>query len=145
MVTLAMKNIQSDGNQGAHAFTRQHAAKYLKRGFDAMTNAYQVCNASSPIFIVGQQRTGTPFIERIITARDGVHSAGELQQFGRAVKSIGGAGVMGMVSSENVLAAVNVERKYLGGYEGGDILPTVFFGAARPRTFGIKESYSFGG
>ncbi|MDG1437636.1 MAG: TonB-dependent receptor, partial [Emcibacteraceae bacterium] len=34
---------------------------------------------------------------------------------------------------------------YDGGYEGGDILPTVFFGPSRPRTFGAKLSYKFGG
>ncbi|MBT6330503.1 MAG: hypothetical protein HOJ34_12055, partial [Kordiimonadaceae bacterium] len=31
-----MKNMQSGGNQGAPTFTDQHAAKYLKRGFDAI-------------------------------------------------------------------------------------------------------------
>lgn len=33
---------------------------------------------------------------------------------------------------------------YDGGYEGGEILPTVFFGPSRPTTFGIKASYKFG-
>ncbi|MCC3862111.1 tetratricopeptide repeat-containing sulfotransferase family protein [Pseudemcibacter aquimaris] len=73
-------------------------------------------DASSPIFIVGQPRTGTTLIERIITARDDVHSAGELQQFGHAVKSTGGARIPGMVSSENVIAAANADPKYLGKF-----------------------------
>tara|TARA_R110002096_G_scaffold435548_1_gene661463 strand:- start:126920 stop:129262 length:2343 start_codon:yes stop_codon:yes gene_type:complete len=34
---------------------------------------------------------------------------------------------------------------YDGGYEGGEIAPTVFFGPSRPRTFGAKFSYKFGG
>ncbi|MCC3862112.1 TonB-dependent receptor [Pseudemcibacter aquimaris] len=34
---------------------------------------------------------------------------------------------------------------YDGGYEGGDIQPTVFFGPSRPRTFGARLSYRFGG
>ncbi|MDG1438193.1 MAG: sulfotransferase, partial [Emcibacteraceae bacterium] len=79
-----------------------------------LENAGEGCDTSAPIFIVGQPRTGTTLIERIITARDDVHSAGELQQFGRAVKSTGGAKVVGMVSSENVLAAASVEPKVLG-------------------------------
>lgn len=81
-----------------------------------LENAGEGCDASSPIFIVGQPRTGTTLIERIITARDDVHSAGELQQFGRAVKSTGGARAIGMVSSENILAAASVEPKVLGEF-----------------------------
>lgn len=40
----------------------------------------------SPIFVLGQPRTGTTLIERIITSHSQVHSAGELQQFGLAVR-----------------------------------------------------------
>jgi tetratricopeptide (TPR) repeat protein len=36
----------------------------------------------SPIFVVGQPRTGTTLVERIITSHSQVHSAGELKQFG---------------------------------------------------------------
>lgn len=38
-------------------------------------------DTESPIFIVGQPRTGTTLVERIITSHSQVHSAGELQQF----------------------------------------------------------------
>jgi tetratricopeptide (TPR) repeat protein len=41
---------------------------------------------TSPIFIVGQPRSGTTLVERIITSHSQVHSAGELQQFGIAVR-----------------------------------------------------------
>lgn len=44
------------------------------------------CDDESPIFIVGQPRTGTTLVERIITAHSQVHSAGELQQFGNCVR-----------------------------------------------------------
>lgn len=40
----------------------------------------------SPIFIVGQPRSGTTLVERIITSHSQVHSAGELQQFGMAIR-----------------------------------------------------------
>ena len=40
----------------------------------------------SPIFVLGQPRTGTTLIERVITSHSKVLSAGELQQFGLAVR-----------------------------------------------------------
>ena len=40
----------------------------------------------SPIFVVGQPRTGTTLVERIITSHSEVHSAGELKQFGTCVR-----------------------------------------------------------
>lgn len=42
----------------------------------------------APIFVLGQPRTGTTLIERIICAHSAVHSAGELQQFGLAVRRV---------------------------------------------------------
>jgi tetratricopeptide (TPR) repeat protein len=42
----------------------------------------------SPIFVVGQPRTGTTLVERIITSHSQVHSAGELKQFGNAVRRL---------------------------------------------------------
>jgi len=44
----------------------------------------------SPIFVIGQPRTGTTLIERIMTAHIDVQSAGELQQFGMAIKRLAG-------------------------------------------------------
>ena len=43
---------------------------------------------ASPIFVLGQPRTGTTLIERIITSHSRVHSAGELQQFGLAIRRL---------------------------------------------------------
>lgn len=42
----------------------------------------------SPIFVVGQPRTGTTLIERIIVAHSAVHSAGELRQFGHCLRRL---------------------------------------------------------
>lgn len=42
----------------------------------------------SPIFIVGQPRTGTTLVERIITSHSQVHSAGELKQFGTSIRRL---------------------------------------------------------
>ena len=46
-------------------------------------------NDDSAIFVLGQPRTGTTLIERIITSHTQVHSAGELQQFGLALRRLG--------------------------------------------------------
>jgi len=43
---------------------------------------------SSPIFVVGQPRTGTTLVERIITSHSQVHSAGELRQFGICLRRL---------------------------------------------------------
>ncbi|MCB1729763.1 MAG: sulfotransferase [Halieaceae bacterium] len=42
----------------------------------------------SPVFIIGQPRTGTTLVERIVTAHSAVHSAGELQQFGNCIRRL---------------------------------------------------------
>ena len=42
----------------------------------------------SPIFIVGQPRTGTTLVERIVTSHSSVHSAGELRQFGSCIRRL---------------------------------------------------------
>ena len=65
--------------------------------FDALKSIYtrgwlEKCGPGnpdpSPIFVLGQPRTGTTLIERIITSHSGVHSAGELQQFGLAIRRL---------------------------------------------------------
>ncbi|MEM1112252.1 MAG: sulfotransferase [Pseudomonadota bacterium] len=42
----------------------------------------------APIFVLGQPRTGTTLVERVITSHSNVHSAGELQQFGLALRRL---------------------------------------------------------
>lgn len=42
----------------------------------------------APIFVIGQPRTGTTLVERIITSHSQVHSAGELKQFGTCVRRL---------------------------------------------------------
>ncbi|MFT7286943.1 MAG: tetratricopeptide (TPR) repeat protein [Halieaceae bacterium] len=43
---------------------------------------------TAPIFIVGQPRTGTTLVERIITSHSRVYSAGELRQFDGALRRL---------------------------------------------------------
>ena len=63
---------------------------YLEEAFTAdwVDDASTGCPAESPIFVLGQPRTGTTLIERIISSHSRVHSAGELQQFGLAIRRL---------------------------------------------------------
>ena len=45
-------------------------------------------DSAAPIFVLGQPRTGTTLIERIIGSHSQVHSAGELQQFSLAARRL---------------------------------------------------------
>ncbi len=45
-------------------------------------------NSAAPIFVLGQPRTGTTLVERIISSHSQVHAAGELQQFGLAIRRL---------------------------------------------------------
>lgn len=60
---------------------------------------------ASPIFIVGQPRTGTTLVERIITAHSDVSSAGELQQFGMAIKRLLGISSPKPMTAQTITAA----------------------------------------
>jgi len=44
--------------------------------------------SAAPIFIVGQPRTGTTLVERIVAAHSQVHAAGELQQFSLGIRRL---------------------------------------------------------
>jgi Tfp pilus assembly protein PilF len=63
---------------------------YLQQHFDA--DWLTACGAGStdpsPIFILGQPRTGTTLIERIVTSHSQAHSAGELQQLSLALRRL---------------------------------------------------------
>lgn len=49
------------------------------------------CDSREPIFIIGLPRTGTTLVERIVSSHSRVHSAGELQNFGVALKRATGS------------------------------------------------------
>lgn len=74
-------------------------------------NVGEGCDAASPIFIIGQPRTGTTLIERIIVARDDVHSAGELQQFGHAIQR---SGEDAKISRRTIETIADADFKNLG-------------------------------
>lgn len=70
--------------------------------------------AESPIFIVGQPRTGTTLVERIITSHSMVHSAGELQQFRLSIRRNVKIEAAGQFSPELVRASGAIDPAKLG-------------------------------
>ena len=69
------------------AFFNAMASQFTKAWFDERKTGV---DDPSPIFIVGQPRTGTTLVERIIASHSAIESAGELQQFGLAIRRASG-------------------------------------------------------
>jgi tetratricopeptide (TPR) repeat protein len=68
----------------------------------------------SPIFVVGQPRTGTTLVERIITSHSAVHSAGELKQFGQGVRRLADYREPKRYSAKLATQAANIDCARLG-------------------------------
>lgn len=69
---------------------------------------------ASPIFVVGQPRTGTTLVERIITSHSRVHSAGELKQFGTSVRRLSNYREPTRYSAKLAELAADIDCKKLG-------------------------------
>lgn len=72
------------------------------------------CDDASPIFIIGQPRTGTTLVERVITAHSQVHSAGELQQFGNCIRRMTDYDLPERFSPELFSSAIDLDPAALG-------------------------------
>ena len=68
----------------------------------------------SPIFVVGQPRTGTTLVERIITSHSQVHSAGELKQFGHCIRRLANYRESTRYSAKLAAMAAEVDFEKLG-------------------------------
>lgn len=68
----------------------------------------------APIFVVGQPRTGTTLIERIITSHSEVESAGELQQFNLSVRRLSKGVFPERWSADAVRASAGIDTAALG-------------------------------
>ncbi len=68
----------------------------------------------SPVFIIGQPRTGTTLVERIVTAHSQAHSAGELQQFGNSVRRLSQYDGQSRFSPELFEKAQDIDSRALG-------------------------------
>ncbi len=72
-------------------------------------------DTSAPIFVLGQPRTGTTLIERIISSHSEVHSAGELQQFSLALRRLSNHKDPRRFSAEFFAASLNLDSAKVGG------------------------------
>ncbi|MEH6584662.1 MAG: sulfotransferase, partial [Halioglobus sp.] len=88
--------------------TEHYTADWLKRGPAGNPDA-------SPIFVLGQPRSGTTLVERIITSHSQVHSAGELQQFGLSLRRLGNYTNPKRFSVELFELAQKLEPEKIGG------------------------------
>ncbi|MAT83994.1 MAG: sulfotransferase [Gammaproteobacteria bacterium] len=68
----------------------------------------------SPIFVIGQPRTGTTLVERIIASHSAVHSAGELRQFGSCLRRLADYQGERRDSAALIRAAAAIEPRRLG-------------------------------
>lgn len=59
--------------------------------FPAVETASADCSSHEPIFVIGMPRSGTTLVERIISSHPDVYSAGELLNFGYALKHASGS------------------------------------------------------
>jgi len=89
--------------------------------FDALTRAFpEPLSATTghatdePIFIIGMPRSGTTLVERIISSHPDVYSAGELQNFGVALKRMSGSQTQTMLDLDTVGRAQNIDWSQLG-------------------------------
>lgn len=67
-----------------------------------------------PIFVVGMPRTGTTLVERILSSHPLVHSAGELQQFGMALKRASGSTTAALLDPDTIRRSANLDWSALG-------------------------------
>ncbi len=85
--------------------------RYDRAWLDARTGG---AATNAPVFVLGQPRTGTTLVERILSAHPDVHSAGELRQFGNAVRRLSGYRGPGRFSAELMRDALSLEPRALG-------------------------------
>ncbi|HEX7035656.1 MAG TPA: sulfotransferase [Pseudomonadales bacterium] len=93
------------------ALEQTFTAEWLER--DAAARAC-FAGAPVPIFVIGQPRTGTTLVERVISAHSEVHSAGELQQLGLSLRRLVDYRGRERFAPELALQAADVDAAALG-------------------------------
>ena len=132
-VNLALSKELEDLGDYPRAFTHLVAGKVAVHGkrnysfdrdrdlFEAVKAALPASSSASrgypseePIFIFGMPRTGTTLIERIISSHPDVYSAGELQNFGVALKRASGSRTPPMIDLDTIQHSHDLDWKRLG-------------------------------
>ena len=71
-------------------------------------------NVAAPIFIIGEPRSGTTLLDRMLTAHSAVNSAGELRHFGFAIRKVAGIEEHRQFSPELIRAAARTDVSRIG-------------------------------
>ena len=107
--------------KSAGGVLRQYSSKSDEMLFDAVIRSVPSAQPASmgsatdePIFVIGMPRTGTTLLERIITSHPEAFSAGELQNFGMALKRMSGSTTRMMLDVETILSAKQLDWCMLG-------------------------------
>lgn len=104
------KTIQYD-DQKEQAFFDALASVYTPQWLSSLRDGHK---DPSAIFVVGQPRTGTTLIERIMTSHSAVESAGELQQFGLSMVRLAEKPIADRFSAAAVEAVQGIDPAALG-------------------------------
>lgn len=72
------------------------------------------CNSNAPVFILGQPRTGSTLLDRMLDAHPAVTSAGELRHFGLALRRVAQIDEPRQFTARLMAAAANVDVTSLG-------------------------------
>ena len=107
---------KSAGGEG-----RRYTASRDEVLFEAIMRAHpqplpEVAGSGSdePIFVIGMPRSGTTLIDRILSSHGGVHSAGELQNFGVVLKRATGSTTTHLLDPDTIARALRVDPARLG-------------------------------
>ena len=71
-------------------------------------------DSREPIFVIGLPRTGTTLVERILSSHSQVHSAGELQNLGLALKRASGSRTPRLLDAETLAGLQNADAQAIG-------------------------------
>lgn len=148
-VNMALAKEHEDLSEYPDAFTRLVQGKSAgkeKRGynvradealFDAITRRFSEPEGAAlgdptdePIFIIGMPRSGTTLVERIVSIHPDVYSAGELQNFGVALKRMSGSITPSVIDLDTIARTKDIDWKQLGSNYLSSTRPAT---AQRPR------------
>ena len=100
---------------------RGYSTRFDKALFEAVIASVQSAQPNDaghateePIFVIGMPRTGTTLLERIITSHPDAFSAGELQNFGMAIKRMSGSQTRAMLDLDTISSLGEIDWKGLG-------------------------------
>jgi tetratricopeptide (TPR) repeat protein len=86
----------------------------IRKSFAAPAVIKPASGSDEPIFVFGMPRSGTTLVERILSSHPDVHSAGELQNFGVAVKRLSGSRTRELIDPDTVRRARQADLARLG-------------------------------